>query len=418
MKKLITFILRLLAHYKVKRTRPKIIGITGSYGKTTMKEILAEVLGHRFRVLKNEKSLNTDIGMCLAILEQPSGFSVPIKWIKILIAACVNAFFSKPYEFFVLEYGVDKPGDMDALLAIAKPDIAVITAIAQVHQAAGQFRSLEEVATEKSKLALAVSQNGLVILNHSYKELERTGKAVQTHVEDYNDTHTCAVDLSQKEKGIEFNVLFKGKKHHVRMPVIGTYHTDCALVSLIIGTQLGLDESLIIRALHDITLPPGRMSLIAGVHGATLIDSSYNASPDTVNNALSLLKEFPASRRIAVLGTMNELGNFFEKGHEKVVPSCGEWLDVLIGVGEGGEFIAKHALKQSQKPTIIRHFTTAIEAAEYLKKELTLREGDVILFKGSQNNVRLERAVKILMAHPEEADRLLCRQEIEWKKIR
>ena len=131
--------------FKLKRTRPKIIGVTGSFGKTSTKEAIYEVLKTRWNVYRSPKSLNTETGLLLSILEQPSGFSSPLKWIKILAGAFLNALLGKAYDFLVLEYGADKPGDIQYLISVVKPDISILTHISSVHQAEGQFKNEEEV---------------------------------------------------------------------------------------------------------------------------------------------------------------------------------------------------------------------------------------------------------------------------------
>lgn len=414
MKKIITAILKALAQHKIRRVAPTIIGVTGSYGKTTMKEVIAGVLEQKYRVLKSEKSLNTDIGMCLAILEQPSGFSSPLTWGRILLKGALNALFAKKADFFVLEYGVDKPGDMEALLRIAHPDVAVITAIAPAHQAEGQFSSIDEIAKEKGRIAQAVQEKGLVILNHANEHIRHISASVKAKVSWYNDPKNLHATATQRRQGIDAKIFIHAKPYDFFMPVIGTFHADCIQVAVLIAHRFDISPQLVRVALTNFVPPPGRMSLLEGAHGETIIDSSYNASPETMKNALEILKKMPAQRRIAVLGSMNELGSKSEAAHRELARHCGDWIDALITVGESAKTIADECLKQRSKPSNIASFESAYEANEYLLKPKRLREGDVLLIKGSQNKIRLERTVKALMAHPEKARTLLCRQEPEW----
>lgn len=414
MKKIIIGILRFLARIKFWRTRPRIIGITGSYGKTTMKEVIACVLKSRWKTLKNEKSLNTDIGMCLAILEQSSGFSSPILWLAIIIKSAWNAFFSAPYDYWVLEYGIDKPGDMASLLKIARPDIAVITSIAPVHHAEGQLQNLDETAQEKGGLAYAVDTEGLVILNRKNEYIRRIGESVHARTQWYNSKVNFTEKVEQHKMGIQMVIVHNGEKIALYMPVVGEYHAECAHVALLIAEECKIPIIDLQAALITFNPPPGRMSLIEGINGAMIIDSSYNASPETVHQALAILKKYPAERRIAIIGSMNELGREYEAAHRAVATSCGSWLDVLVTVGAGGKIIADACLKQPDKPAIIVSFDKALDAAEYIIMKMYPHAGDVLLFKGSQNQVRLEKAVKKLMANPENASLLLCRQESAW----
>ncbi len=414
MKKIILAVLKTFALYKIRRVKPVIIGITGSYGKTTMKEVIAGVLAKKYRVLKSEKSLNTDIGMCLAILEQKSGFSSPIAWGAILFRGFFNAFFSSKADFFVLEYGVDKKGDMNSLIKIARPNVAIITAIAPAHQAVGQFKNIDEIAQEKATLAYAVNEKGLVILNRGNENIRKIAEKVKAKIAWYNDEKGLHASAKQAAHGITVSLTANKKTHSFFMPVIGTFHSDCVQVAAIIGHNFGIGPTAVSDSLKNFTPPVGRMSLIEAKNGATIIDSSYNASPETVINALEILKEFSAIRRIAILGSMNELGEISEKAHREVGRKCGSWLSALITVGESGKIIADECLKMTEKPSTIASFESAKAASEYINTVYKLQRGDVILVKGSQNKVRLERTVKALMAHPEKANKLLCRQEPEW----
>ena len=187
------------------------------------------------------------------------------------------------------------------------------------------------------------------------------------------------------------------------------------LPALIAGRLKGITLEEGISALQNFRLPPGRMSAIEGKNGALLLDGTYNASPETVSQALILLKDFPGKRKIAVLGNMNELGDFTIEAHKQLAHPVGDWLDMLVTVGEYGAQTAFECLKRGFPKARIKVLSDALDAAEFLAP--LLQKGDIVLLKGSQNNVRLERAVKILMKNPRDAEKLLCRQEPEWKTI-
>lgn len=454
--------LEALVRIKLRRINPKIIGVTGSFGKTSVKQAIYEVLKSRFRVAQSPKSLNTEIGLLLAVLEQPSGFSSPLKWGKILFSACVNAFFGKKYDFFVLEYGADKPGDIEHLAAVVKPDFAVITHVSRTHQAQGQFKNIKEVFEEKAHLAKCLDKSGAAILNMDDELLGTLRGTLAAKTFWFSGagnskkdapsrringlTKICSADLqlgladifadhlshrpsrssatgllpshgwaSFEKNSIAAKIHIGDAAVFANFPVAGTFHVDLFLPALMIGILNGISLEEGIAALQFFKLPPGRMSLIEGKNGSALIDSSYNASPETVRQALNLLKEFPGKRKIAVLGNMNELGDYSDEAHKSVGQSIGPWLDLLITVGESAGLIADSALKNGLLKSKIKTLSDAQAAAQLLETEI--KEGDVVLFKGSQDKVRLERAVKKLMAHPEDAKKLLCRQEPEWEEI-
>lgn len=406
-----------LVRFKLKRTRPKIIGITGSFGKTSTKEAVYSVLKTRWSVYRSPKSLNTEIGLLLSILEQPSGFSSPLKWIKILAGAFLNALFGKAYDFLVLEYGADKPGDIQYLISVVKPDIAILTHISSVHQAEGQFKNEEEVFNEKKHLALGLNEKGIAILNADDKFIKTLDGKLKSKIFWFNSAHGIHADgLKDLASGFSATIHMGSQNESADFKVPGTYHVDIFLPALLCGILNGISLKEGLSALKSFQLPPGRMSIIQGRHGSTILDGSYNASPETVKQALILLKNFPGKRKIAVIGNMNELGKQTEAAHREIAREIGDWLDELIAVGELAHITADECLKKGFPRSKIKILLTPEEAGEYLNSK-KLTEGDVILFKGSQNRVRLERAIKMMMADPAQAKNLLCRQEPEWQKI-
>ncbi|MBI4994548.1 UDP-N-acetylmuramoyl-tripeptide--D-alanyl-D-alanine ligase [Candidatus Peregrinibacteria bacterium] len=409
-----------LVKLKLARTRPTIIGITGSFGKTSTKEAIYEVLNTHWPVERSQKSLNTEIGLLLAVLHQSSGFSSPAKWIKILVCAVLNAFFGRKSDFLILEYGADKPGDIAHLVKIVKPHIAVITHISAVHQDKNQFKNIEEVFNEKKKIALVLDSSGIAILNRNDKFLQQLDAKLRAKIFWFNSMEPSingirADNLKNTHTGFSATIHMGSQKADAHFCVAGGYHIDIFLPAILCGILQGLTLQESVKALENFRLQPGRMSILEGKNGCTILDSSYNASPETMREALNLLKDFPGKRKIAVIGNMNELGECSREEHIKIAHYISsEWLDELITVGELAHIIASECLKKGFLGSKIKLLLSSGEAGKYLLSK-NLKNGDVILFKGSQNRVRLERAVKMLMAHPEQAKRLLCRQEPEWE---
>lgn len=401
---------------KLKRTKSTIIGVTGSVGKTSTKEAVYEVLKTKWSVYRNPKSLNTEIGLLLAVLEQPSGFRSPVKWAKILARALRNAMFGKKYDFLVLEYGADKPGDIAHLTSIVRPHIGIITKIETVHRADGQFKNDEETFNEKKKLVECLDASGIAILNASDHWLQKLGKSLRAKTFWFNGQDISAENIKNTSTGFSAEIHASHKKMHSELGVLGTFHADVILAALLCGLLNGVTLEEGIVAMKNFRLPPGRMSLINGKNDSLLIDSTYNSSPKTLAQALDLLQNFPAKRRIAVIGDMNELGEDSVAAHKDIAKHTGSWLDMLITVGDLASVISSGALKQGLSQDRIKNLLRATEAAEFLSP--ILRKGDVVLLKGSQNKIHLERAVKMLMAQPEMAKKLLCRQEPEWEKIK
>lgn len=422
-RKIILKNLEVLARIKLKRMRAKIIGITGAVGKTSCKEVVWAVLAKKYKVLKNEKSFNSEFGLPLTILHQKSGFSSPVQWLKILIKSFFRTFFVKDeYDFIVLEMGVDKPGDMDFLTKIAPPNIAFITAIKPVHMAAGQFSTLEEIFNEKKKIFDSLKEKGtaLITLDDKYVSM-MAGTLECKKCITYGVSEKAKVragDVAQTEKGLTFSVHYQNKEYRFKTTLFGEYQLSVLMPAIILGLINKVPILDIQDAIANFKLPPGRMSLIKGMNNTLILDSSYNASPEAVMESLKVLDFFGRKRnkrRVFVFGNMNELGQNSREQHEDVGRKIPAHADVLITVGEDVKFAADQALKGGLSADNIKPLDSAMEAADYYK---TIgQEGDIILVKGSQNNVRLEIFVKEVMANPGEAKEKLVRQSKNWENI-
>lgn len=417
-KKLVLWYLQQLVKIRLRRLKPEVIGVTGSVGKTSTKEAIYHVLARRFQVLRNQKSYNTEFGILLAILEQESGFSSPLLWCGTLWRALKVALFDKtPYQKMVLEMGVDKPGDMNFLLKIVKPHIGVLSAIKPIHLAEGQFKNLEDILKEKSKLVKGMRKQDWAILNLDDHYLSSIIADLDANVITYGLAEGADIrvsDVESSEKGLRFNLLFDQKEMSVHLPqLIGQHHIYVVLPAIAAGFLAGFKWETIKAGLEDFKLPPGRMNLITGAEGSTIVDASYNASPATMLAALEVLSEIkPAGvgRRIAALGNMNELGDLTDSEHRRVGKEAGKIADMLITVGE---FAKLYAEECGLPKGSVWSFMDSREAGEFLRGRL--KKGDVVLAKGSQNKVQMERLVKEIMAEPERAKDLLTRQEAGYR---
>ncbi|MFA6550033.1 MAG: UDP-N-acetylmuramoyl-tripeptide--D-alanyl-D-alanine ligase [Candidatus Gracilibacteria bacterium] len=417
-----------LAKVRLRRLKhAKIIGVTGSAGKTTTKDALKKVLEAHFSVIANKKSYNTEFGLPLTILEADAGFSSPILWMINILKAKYNAYFSrKKVDFFILEMGVDKVGDMRDLTAIVQPDIAIFSNVKPVHLNPGQFKNLDEVYEEKSIIVKNLKKNGVAIINvdddrvkklteiqgklHEEKGIKFIGfglnKEAKLHAEDIKTT------LS----GISFTAVYGNLRAKFEIPILGEQHVYCFLPVIACALECGLYMNDIAESLKHFCLPPGRMSLIEGINGSVIIDSSYNASPEATIAALNTMKDLAETKRkIFVFGNMNELGENSPEYHKEVGAHAAKTADIMLCVGEFAKIAGEEAIKNGLDKSNVGFFSSALVAAEFAKD--LIKKEDILLVKGSQNKVRLERFVKALMAHPEKANELLCRQEKTWQKI-
>ncbi len=418
-KKFVLYFLVWLARIRLKRLRPFIIAITGSVGKTSTKEALYTILQQRYKVIRNQKSYNTNFGLPLAILEQSSGFSSMREWLKIMAQSVINAFWNgRDIQMMVLEFGVDKPGDMDYLLKLIQPQIAVITNIKPVHLDKGQFKDEEDIFLEKSKLVRSLPEKGIAILNADDPYLAESFSNAPCKKIFYGMSETAdlrCLSLESSLKGLSFTLGYKDQVVRSSLPLLGKFQIYVILAAVATALTQGFSLEEAINALKDYRLPPGRMCVIPGILNTVIIDSSYNASPATMKEALDILEQTARGRKIAVLGNMNELGSSSKKYHRDIGKYVLGKADILITVGEYAKLIGEESQKHGFKEKAVFHHTDALKAANAIKK--LLRKNDTVLVKGSQNNVRLERLVKILMKEPQLAEKMLVRQEKEWLNI-
>ncbi|MFH1012816.1 MAG: UDP-N-acetylmuramoyl-tripeptide--D-alanyl-D-alanine ligase [Candidatus Peregrinibacteria bacterium] len=420
---LITGLLKFQARRFLRKHRTQVIGVTGSIGKTSAKQAIYTVLKDHFSpnvksghgVYASPEGFNTEIGLSLAILqEEKSGFSSPFKWLGIL----KRVFFGKkpPYQKMVLEMGADAPGDIKKLVHIAQPKIGVVTSVAPVHLDQGQFKDIYEIAREKNQLIAKLPKEGLAIINDD-DPLVREMKT-SAHRITYGTQATAEVrasDIIPTTKQLKFTVHYKGESCEFDVPVLGAFQIYVLLPAIAVGLKLGLTLEQCAKALYHFRLPPGRMNPIDGLNKSHIIDSSYNASPMTMTAALNLLAGIKADRKIAVLGTMNELGPSSKEAHMAVGKQAASFADLLVAVGSEATTLKKGAMEGGMAENKVYTFFDSEEAGHFLQKEL--KSKDLVLVKGSQNRVRMERLVKIIMAYPEKASELLCRQDTAWEKI-
>ncbi len=429
LKHLIFSVLSWCARARVVRLRRhgvQIIGVTGSMGKTTCKDAVAHVLSGQLRVLKSDKSYNTELGLPLTVLELKSEFSSVVGWAKNLVIAVWRGFFDRTmYDVLILEMGVDKPGDMDVLLGMLGTDAAaplhcaVFMGVHPVHLADGQFASLDAIFEEKAKLVKAVLAGGTVFLNADDDRCARLGaemgiKKNGPKVVMFGARSSAKLQVRDVKSGwgrIDFTVAYGEVEGQVTVPILGAQHVASLLPAIGCGLIFGMYMSDIVSRLSTFKLPPGRLSLIEGLRDSWIIDSSYNASPDAVRAALDTLQQLGGDKRkIFIFGNMNELGSASEKEHRDVAPYLRDRADVLITVGDLAQKCAEEAIARHTLPSGRVHiFPSADEAANFMAT--FVQPNDLILVKGSQNNIRLERLVKAIMKDPERAGELLCRQD-------
>jgi UDP-N-acetylmuramoyl-tripeptide--D-alanyl-D-alanine ligase len=351
----------------------RVIGITGSVGKTTTKELTTAVLSRRYRTLKSEASYNNEIGLPLTLLH-----------------------LTDEHERVVLEMGMYDVGEIADLARIAQPQVGVVTVVGPVHlERAG---SIERIVQAKTELvaALPAAPDGVAILNYDDEWVRGMAQATQARVFYYglssggdlwaDDIESLGLD------GIRFRLHYGDEEMFVRIPLLGRHSVHTALRAAAVGLVEGLTWQEIIEGLRG---PSAQLRLVAvpGPDGATILDDTYNASPASTIAALNLLEEL-GGRKIAVLGDMLELGDYEQEGHEKVGMRALEVADVLITVGALGHIIGETALRWGMPEGQVHIVDENAEAIALLEGMVT--GDDVILVKGSRA-VKMEEIVSALV---------------------
>ena len=426
MKLLLQFILKLLARATLRKYHPRIIGVTGSVGKTSARQAVAAVLATTYTVWQSPKNLNNEFGLPLAILGEPdSAYANWWGWLMIIVRGLKNLLCRRPDypEYLVLEYGIDHPGDMAYLLSIAKPEMAILTAISPTHL---EFMgSLESLVAEEGSLVTTLPRHGIAIINADDSLVYNLKAKIAAEIISYGFSapakvraDSAAISLNNQAQpiGISFKLMIKG--HSIPVIIKGTVGRPAILTALAtaaVGQAVGLPLLKITAVLANLPVPAGRMRLLDGVKHTTLIDDSYNSSPRALSAALAALVQLPvgaAGRKWAVLGDMLELGKDSEQFHFEAGQELAKLkIDYLVAIGVEARQFIQGAVEAGFSANQAWHFDKSDSAAGFVKDRL--RTGDVVLIKGSQG-IRCEKITKELLAEPERAKELLVRQYKPW----
>jgi UDP-N-acetylmuramoyl-tripeptide--D-alanyl-D-alanine ligase len=364
--------LQQVARFRRQKAELRVIGITGSVGKSTTKELAAEVLDRRYRTIRNPGNLNNEIGLPLSLLR-----------------------LTDAHERAVLEMGFYVPGEIALLCDIARPHVGVVTNISQVHlERAG---SMEAIVKGKGELVecLPPEPEGVAILNYDDPLVRLMAERTQARLFYYGLSPEADLWASDVQglglEGVRFVLHYMDEHIHVRVPLLGRHSVHTALRATAVGLVEGLSWEEIIGGLQS-SQTQLRLVAVQGPRGALLLDDTYNAAPPSVIAALNLLAELEG-RRIAVLGDMLELGEFEEQGHRMVGVRAAQVADELIAVGDRARWIADEATKAG----LVEEQVILVEDSKAAINHLRDRVGpdDVVLIKGSRS-LRMDQIVAAL----------------------
>jgi len=342
--------------------------VTGSAGKTTTKECVAQVLSAKFNTLKTEGNYNNHYGVPLTLLR-----------------------LEPEHEFAVVEMGMNHAGELRALGKIAEPDWGVVSNVAPVHLE--HFADgIDGIAKAKYELIESLPVDGVAFLNGDDERVKTFGKGMFDRAVLFGTGENCQVRAETIEEagldGVRFTAVFRGEKRAVHLRLMGRHNVMNALAAIAVGTRAGISLDECCVALETMR-PTEKRGDIVEFHGARLINDTYNSNPKALESMVQALKKTEAKRRIVVAGEMLELGPDAAKLHE----ACGaamNGVDVVVGV----RGFAKEIVAGAKSQGVTAEFVETPEAAgAWLKKNL--REGDVVLLKASRG-VRLEGALKAM----------------------
>jgi UDP-N-acetylmuramoyl-tripeptide--D-alanyl-D-alanine ligase len=347
---------------------PHVIGITGSFGKSSTKEVIAAIAGQRFRDTRSAKSFNNEIGLPLSVLE-----------------------ITPDTEVVVLEMGgAYRFGEISELAEIARPTIGVVTNVSHSHL--GRMGSLEAIAQTKTELVESLPESGVAVLNVDDERVRAMADRAKCPVVFYgldDSADIRATDLeSHGLEGISFTLHHRMRRDRVSVPLLGRHSVHMALVGFAVGFQLGLAFEEIVAGFQQPNIQL-RLLLVPAINGATLLDDTYNANPASSLAALNLLDELDARRKVAVFGDMLELGDFEIEGHRMVGDRASHVVDALYVMGDRARIIGEQA--QQARPSLPVMYLNDKSGLTAALRE-GLRDGDLVLIKGSRS-IQLETVV-------------------------
>ncbi len=418
MKQTIQNLLASLSRTIIHKYKPIIVGITGSVGKTSTREAIFHVVSQKHHAYRPMKNFNNEFGFPFAIIGVDSPGRSVFAWLGIFVKALSLILLPRQYpEVLILEYGIDRPNDMDYLLAIAKPHISVITGIGVSHYEF--FNSAEAIEREKGKLAEILSAEDILIVNADNANAMKQVVKTPAHPYRYGfseqaDIRATSTDISLDGKvSTAMSVNDGSIDHELTVHAVGKPHLYAVLAALAVGKALGIEPSLIKQGVSLYKPMPGRLNIMGGIKHTTIIDDTYNASsPDGMKEALALLSQLPANYKIAVLGDMLELGAISEQEHRNIGTLAASLsIHRLITVGPQARFIAEGAIAAGFPESKISSWDNSDTAKQVVQQQL--EPESLILVKGSQG-IRMEKITKEIMAEPMRAEELLCRQYGKW----
>ncbi len=360
-----------LARHWRRQAEAPVVGVTGSVGKTTTREMTSALLATRGPVLKTEGNLNNQWGLPLTLLG-----------------------LREEHTAAILELGMSAPGEIRRLTGIAEPDVAVITRVAPVHLE--YFQSVERIADAKAEILEGLRPGGAAVLNADDPRVVRIGESWDRRVVWFGRDRRCDVSAERWRGtafGMRFDLRVGGRRVDVALPLAGPHFVENFLAAAGAAHVLGIAAETMAEAATGITAARHRGEVRRLGEDVVLLDDSYNSSPEALEAAVVALTLAPGRRRVAVVGDMLELGETGPVRHRESGRALAGRVDAVVGVGPLAREVVEGAREAGLPNTALAHFDDAATAAAALDD--LVRPGDAVLVKGSRG-IRLETFVDAL----------------------
>lgn len=402
--------------YFEKHPEVKLIVVAGSVGKTSTKRAIATLLSQKYRVALHEGNHNTHLSAPLAILgiDYPGRVKSIGAWLSVFTAARERIKQPSGVDVIIAEIGTDHPGDIAKFGTYLKPYIGVVTAVTPEHMEF--FTGIEAVAEEE---LTAANFSQIAVINRDDIESRFASFLTNPNVDTYGTTGLAEYRFETQDFTVDNGYVGAVIAPDFDQPipatikVAGEHSLRPAMGAVAVAAKMGLDPQEIAAGLALIRAVPGRMNILKGVENSIIIDDTYNSSPLAASSALQALYSLQVPQRIAILGSMNELGVTSSAEHEKLGNMCDpNVLSWVITIGDEAEkYLAPAARARGCQ---VKSFKSAIDAGAFAHS--VLEEGAAVLAKGSQGGIYAEEAVKVLCVMSEEPE--LVRQSPKWMKIK
>lgn len=401
--------------YFKKHPEVKLVVVVGSVGKTSTKIAIGTVLNEKLRVRLHEGNHNSELSAPLAILgvEFPQDIHNLGEWMRTFSAVKKRIKQPTDVDVIVQELGTDGIGQIPHFGTYLTPDIAVVTSVAPEHME--YFKTLDAVAAEELS---AANFSKMALINRDDVPGVYAADITNANISTYGTTDVAeyhfAIDDYSFEDGFKGRFIASGFAEDAltKLHVVGEHSVRAAVAAGAVAVRLGFSPAEVARGIEKIRPVKGRMNILRGVNGSTIIDDTYNSSPLAAASALRALYQINVPQRIAVLGSMNELGDTSAAEHEALGKLCD--YGALAHVVTVGDEAAKYLAPAAQTVGCqVESFKSPLDAAAFVHR--ILEPGGAVLFKGSQGGIYLEEAVKVVLHSTEDEDQLV-RQSPEWLK--